>query len=139
MALNSIPIILSIVFGAIIGIAVIVLLIKITGSGRGIRRTFSINRFIVFIVLFGVALVLYPVLLNELFYSKFHQILLTVGFSAFLTFLLLFSFFAKCFYCSDCGQYLGHSGNVCPRCGCNIYTDEFAGIGTTIREGRKNY
>ena len=54
-------------------------------------------------------------------------------------FFIIFAFYAKPFYCSDCGQYLGADPGVCPRCGCNIYTSKFAGVGSTFRNGGKNF
>ena len=42
------------------------------------------------------------------------------------------------YYCSDCGQYLGFSSKHCPRCGCNIYTTEYKGVGRTNRRGPYN-
>ena len=43
---------------------------------------------------------------------------------------------AQNYYCADCGQFLGSGFNAdvrCPRCGCNIYTDRFTGVGKTRR------
>ena len=42
------------------------------------------------------------------------------------------------YYCSDCGQYLGFSSMSCPRCGCNIYTTRYKGVGRTTRRGPYN-
>jgi hypothetical protein len=36
-------------------------------------------------------------------------------------------------FCADCGNYLGYSGKVCDRCGCNRYTTNDSGVGRTVR------
>ena len=41
------------------------------------------------------------------------------------------------YYCSDCGQYFGYSPRVCEKCGCNRYTTEDSGVGTTVRTRRR--
>lgn len=51
---------------------------------------------------------------------------------------ILFLVFCKAtnYYCADCGQYLG-SGNdgrhPCHRCGCNVCTTYYNGVGRTTR------
>ena len=40
------------------------------------------------------------------------------------------------YYCADCGQYVGSGSDtysVCPRCGCNVFTRGFNGVGRTTR------
>jgi hypothetical protein len=37
------------------------------------------------------------------------------------------------YYCADCGQFVGYSPEVCPRCGCNRYTTNDSGVGRTFR------
>jgi hypothetical protein len=53
---------------------------------------------------------------------------IVLGVGAFLS-----VFTAKKAYCADCGQFLGRDPGVCPRCGCNVYTTRFTGVGRTTR------
>lgn len=53
--------------------------------------------------------------------------------------LMIWAFRAKSLWCADCGYYLGTKPESCPRCGCNVYTEDYRGVGHTYREGPKNY
>lgn len=51
---------------------------------------------------------------------------------------LLFLIFSRstALFCADCGQFLGagmSANSPCPRCGCNIYTEGYNGVGKTKR------
>ena len=120
---------IGLIIGVIVAVAVFYLIYAINSRTR---RTFSGKRFAIAAVFLFFTV---PYLINDMNLSDPVQLLLVTA----NIFLLIFSFLAPRIFCADCGQYLGTSPSTCPRCGCNIYTKEFKGVGSTVREGRKNY
>jgi len=53
--------------------------------------------------------------------------------------LFIFAFRKLLYWCADCGQGLGTNPRVCQRCGCNIYTKYFQGVGQSVRNGGQRY
>ena len=55
--------------------------------------------------------------------------------------LTIAAFYNRDFFCEDCGQYLGmglrYPPSLCERCGCNIFTDIYDGVGPTYRTQRR--
>ena len=67
------------------------------------------------------------------------SMMIVAGVAIVNAFFLIRAFRTPNYYCSDCGQYLGHKPDTCPRCECNIYQKGTSGVGQTYRDGGKNY
>ena len=102
---------------------------------KGVNRVFSIGQFILgfFLSLFG--------LLISGVSTPVGGIVALMG-----VVLMIIAFFNKMWFCCDCGNYLGNGltsppadfSYGCNRCGCNICTEEFQGVGETFRDGGRN-
>jgi len=102
---------------------------------KGVNRVFSIGQFILGFFLSIIGL---PISCASAFVGG---IIVLMG-----VVLMIIAFFNKMWFCCDCGNYLGDgltsppvgSYNGCSRCGCNICTEEFQGVGETFRNGGRN-
>lgn len=103
------------------------------------RHTFSFGRFVLGLIMVipSFCILSQPYLYHRLGIRGVG--LLLVGLLLLGLVLMILAFYAPRFFCADCGYHLGRHRESCPRCGCNLYTREFPGVGQTVKEGRKNF
>lgn len=94
------------------------------------RGTIKIKR-----VLIGIGLILFAIIMLSMFRDESLTVYLCIGLIIAGILFLVFSR-AKNYFCADCGQFLGSGMDalpVCPRCGSNISTNYYNGVGRTYR------
>jgi hypothetical protein len=101
-------------------------------AGRGVNHVFNVRQFIFGFFLFFIGLLICAAS------TSVGGIIALMG-----VVLMIIAFLNKMWFCCDCGNYLGDGftspPSTCHRCGCNIYTEEFQGVGVTFRDGGRNW